>query len=574
MKLSKHIGSRIKETPKDAQSASHIFLVRGGYIRSLSSGVYTLLPLAKRVVTKIEAIIRQEMNAIDAQEMHMPLVNPAELWKESGRYDSVDETLLRFKDRNGKDMVLAMTHEEATCHMARTEITSYKQMPCSVYHLQTKYRDEARPRAGLIRVREFTMKDAYSFHENEECLAEYYGEMHTAYENIFRRIGMKDVLSIESDNGMIGGSCSHEFMAISDIGEDTIFANPDRSYKANREIAVSSLKFTKEAPLTIEKVHTPEQKTIEEVSTFMECTAAQTAKAVFYGSDDSEQVILVLVRGDIDVNETKLRNHLKFNSLYPALDEDITAAGSVVGFASPIGLDEKKVRLIVDPSVAESSNLVCGANEVDYHFKNSNYGVDYTGGEVIDVATVREGDPCPHTGQPLETLQGIEVGNIFQLGTKYSESMKCNFLDSNGKSKPIVMGCYGIGVGRALASVVEQSNDKYGPIWPLAIAPYHLHLVGLNRNKEGISEKADELYETFKKAGLEVIYDDRKVKAGFAFNDADLIGVPYRAIISPKSIKEGQLEFKTRDGEINEMLDLETAADHIIKLIKAKLAEL
>ncbi|NQZ57327.1 MAG: proline--tRNA ligase, partial [Lentisphaeraceae bacterium] len=459
--------------------------------------------------------------------------------------------------------------------MARTEITSYKQMPSAVYQIQTKYRDEARPRAGLIRVREFTMKDAYSFHADQECLEAYYETAHQAYENIFRRVGMNDVRSIESDNGMIGGTCSHEFMAISDIGEDTIFASPDRRYKANREIAVSPLKFKKEEAKELEKVHTPAAKTIEEVSTFLKCAPEDTAKAVFYGSEDTDKLILVVIRGDIDVNETKLRNHLKYNSLYPALDEQIVAAGSVVGYASPIGLNLDKVQLIVDPSVAESSNLVSGSSEADYHYVNSNYGKDYDGGEVIDVATVRAGDPCPVTGEPLEELSGIEVGNIFQLGTKYSENMKANFLDQNGKSKPIVMGCYGIGVGRAMASVVEQSNDEYGPIWPLSIAPYHVHLIGLDRHKEGIADKADEFYAAFKKAGIEVIYDDRKkVRAGFAFNDADLIGVPYRLVLSPKLMKEAQVEFKTRDGEINEKLDIDSALAHVIELIKGKLAEL
>ena len=575
MKLSKLIGNRIKETPKDAQSASHIFLIRGGYIRPVSTGIYTLLPLAKRIIAKIENIIREEMNKIEGQEIQMPVVNPAEIWQESGRYDAVDQTLLKFKDRNQKDMVLAMTHEEAVCHLARTEITSYKQLPAMVYQIQTKYRDEARARAGLIRVREFTMKDAYSFHESEECLKAYYEKCHQAYENIFRRIGMTEVLSIESDSGMIGGAVSHEFMAVSDIGEDTIIASPCRKYLANREIATSSFVLKQEEPLAIEKVHTPNAESIEDVAKFMGSLTSDSCKAVFYESDDLEGLIFVVIRGDLEVNEIKVKNYLKVNSLYPAFEETISNTGAVAGYASPMGINLEKVKLLVDPTVKKSSNLIAGANESGYHYKNFNFDRDCGEiGEVVDVATVRAGDPCPVTGAPLEELRGIEVGNIFQLGTKYSDAMNVSYLDQNGKSHSAIMGCYGIGVGRALASICEQSHDKWGPVWPLSVAPYHIHVVGLNRNKEGVAEKADDLFEKLTSAGLEVIYDDRNVKAGFAFNDADLIGVPYRAIVSPKSLEEGKIEFKSRDGSIKEMLDVDTAANYLIDFLIGKLAEI
>ena len=575
MKLSKLIGNRIKETPKDAQSASHIFLIRGGYIRPLSAGIYTLLPLAKRIVSKIENIIRDEMNKIEGQEIQMPVVNPAEIWQESGRYQGVDQTLLKFKDRNQKDMVLAMTHEEAVCHMARTEITSYKQLPSMVYQIQTKYRDEARARAGLIRVREFTMKDAYSFHESEECLKEYYEKCHQAYVNIFNRIGMKEVLSIESDSGMIGGAVSHEFMAVSEIGEDTIIASPCRKYLANREIATSPYVLKQEEPKEIEKVHTPDAESIEDVARFMGTQASDSCKAVFYESKETDDLIFVVIRGDLEVNEIKVKNYLKLNTLYPAMHEKISAAGAVAGYASPMGLNLKGVKLLVDPTVKNSTNLIAGANEFGHHIKNFNFDRDCGAvGEVVDVATVRAGDPCPVTGEALEELRGIEVGNIFQLGTKYSDAMNVVYLDQNGKTHSAVMGCYGIGVGRALASVCEQSHDKWGPVWPLSIAPYHIHIAGLNRNKEGVAEKADELYEKLTAAGLEVIYDDRNVKAGFAFNDADLIGVPYRAIVSPKSLEEGKVEFKSRDGEIKELIDVDAAADYLINFIKGKLAEI
>ncbi|MCM8534066.1 MAG: proline--tRNA ligase [Lentisphaeraceae bacterium] len=575
MKLSKLIGQRIKETPKDAQSASHIFLIRGGYIRPLSTGIYTLLPLAKRIVTKIENIIREEMNMIEGQEISMPLVNPADIWEESGRYQSVDQTLLKFKDRNNKDMVLAMTHEEAVCHMARTEITSYKQMPSMVFQIQTKYRDEARARAGLIRVREFTMKDGYSFHTSDECLAAYYEKAHQAYENIFKRIGMKDVLSIEADAGMIGGSVSHEFMAISDIGEDTIIASPCRKYLANREIATSPYKLKNEAPLAIEKVETPNTESIEDVAKLLGVETSETCKAVLYQSNDIDELIFVIVRGDIEVNEVKVKNHLKINTLFPAEDDKIKACGAVPGYASPIGVNLENVKLLVDKTVKGSSNLVAGANEAGYHLKNFNFDRDCGEiGEVLDIATVRAGDPCPVTGTALEEIRGIEVGNIFQLGTKYSEAMNVKYLDKNGKSKTAIMGCYGIGVGRALASVCEQSNDKWGPVWPLAIAPYHLHIIGLNMKKsEAVREKAEELYSELTKAGIEVIYDDRDAKAGFAFNDADLIGVPYRVVVSPKTLDQNSIEFKTRDGSTKEMINADSAVEYLKKLITEKLSE-
>ena len=575
MKLSKLIGNRIKETPKDAFSASHIFLIRGGYMRPLSTGIYTLLPLAKRIISKIENIIREEMNALEGQEITMPVVNPAEIWQESGRYDKVDQTLLRFKDRNNKDMVLAMTHEEAVCHMARTEITSYKQMPSMVYQIQTKYRDEARARAGLIRVREFTMKDAYSFHESSECLEGFYQRAHQAYENIFRRIGMTDVLSIEADSGMIGGSVSHEFMAVSEIGEDTIVVSPCRKYLANREIATSGFSLTQEEPRDLEKVHTPDAKSIADVAHFMGTAERDSCKAVFYESSSTDDLIFVLIRGDLEVNEIKLSNYLQAKDLTAATEEKINATGAVAGYASPMGVNLDGVKLIVDPTIVNSSNLIAGANEFGYHYKNFNFGRDCGEvGEVVDVATVRAGDPCPLTGAPLEELRGIEVGNIFQLGTAYSGPMNVKYLDKNGKSQIVKMGCYGIGVGRALASVCEQNNDKYGPIWPLAIAPYHVHIAVLSRNKEGVGDAGDSFYESLMSSGLDVIYDDRNVKAGFAFNDADLIGVPYRVIISPKNLEQGKVEFKSRDGSIQEMIDLDGAADYVIQYIKEKLASL
>ncbi|QSH40507.1 proline--tRNA ligase [Lentisphaerota bacterium ZTH] len=576
MRMSKLVGRRIKEDPKDAKTPSHKFLIRGGYARMVSAGIYSLLPVGKRITDKIETIIREEMNHIEGQEILMPVVLPAELWQESGRYESVGQELLRFSDRNGKDMVLAMTHEEGVSHLIRTELSSYKQLPCMVYQIQTKYRDEARPRAGLIRVREFIMKDGYSFHATKECLEKYYQKVHQAYENIFRRIGMNDVLSIESNSGMMGGKVSHEFMAISEHGEDTIFVSPCGSYRANREIATAAWEFKKEVPLELEKVHTPGTETIEEVAAFLGMKPANTGKAVFYQDAVNGDLIFAVIRGDFEVNESKLQNLLKVPELKFAENDAIRAVGCEPGYASPLSIDPDKVTIVVDRSAVESSNLVVGANEAHYHFKNFNFERDMPRHDAVitaDIATVRAGDPCPVTGAPLEEKRGIEVGNIFQLGTKYSESMGCSFLDQNGKSHPIVMGCYGIGVGRAMASAIEQSHDKFGPIWPITVAPYQVQLCALNPNKENVGAEAERIYEQLLAAGIEVLFDDRGEKAGFMFNDADLLGIPLRLVLSPKTLVDGKIEFKRRGCRDGELLDITTVAGTIQRVIAEEYAK-
>lgn len=572
MRMSKLVGRRIKEDPKDAKTASHKFLIRGGYIRPVSTGIYSLLPIAKRITSKIERIIREEMNAIEGQEVLMPVVLPAELWEESGRYQSVGQELLRFKDRNGKAMLLGMTHEEAVVHLARTEITSYKQLPAMLYQIQTKYRDEARARGGLIRVREFTMKDGYSFHTSEECLESYYQRAHHAYTRIFKRVGMKNVLSIESNSGMMGGKVSHEFMALSEFGEDTIFVSPDGSYRANREIATANWKFTKAEALALEKTHTPDRESIEDVAAFLGLKSENTGKAVFY-QDPSNRLIFAMIRGDFEVNETKLQNLLKVNELKFAGDELIRNAGCEPGYASPLAIDGKKITIVVDRSVAESSNLVVGANEPHYHYKNFNFDRDLSNSpEIIiaDIATVREGDPCPLTGEPLRMERGIEVGNIFKLGTKYSSAMNCCYLDKNGKTQPMIMGCYGIGVGRTMASVIEQSYDLWGPIWPITIAPYQVQICSLNPGVDNVELEADKLYQELKSAGIEVLYDDRGEKAGFMFSDADLIGIPFRLIISPKTLADGKVELKRRGEKNVELLELSQVCASIKTLLIAE----
>ncbi len=575
MRLSKLVGRRIKEDPKDAKTVSHKFLVRGGYVRAVSAGIYSLLPAGKRVIEKIEAIIRDEMNKIDGQEVLMPVVLPAELWEESGRYGSVGAELLRFRDRNNKPMILGMTHEEAVVHLARTELTSYKQLPAMLYQIQTKYRDEARPRAGLIRVREFTMKDAYSFHTDQADLEKYYKRCHEAYERIFRRLGMKNVLSIEANSGMMGGAVSHEFMALCDCGEDTIFYSPDRRYRANREVAKAAWKFEKPSEtLALEKVHTPNCKTIEEVADFLKVKAENTGKVVFYQNAITGELICALIRGDFEVNESKLANAAQAPELKFADDESIRNAGCVPGFASIIGIDPKKMKMIVDRSAAESGNLVVGANEADYHYINFNYerDCDTSASIVTDIATVREGDPCPLTGEPLKMERGIEVGNIFQLGTKYSKPMGCNYLDVNGKSNPMIMGCYGIGVGRAMASVIEQSCDEYGPIWPISIAPWQVEIVAIGYDKADVKAAADKLYDDLRASGVEVLFDDRGEKPGFMFSDADLLGIPFRVVVSPKTLAENCAEFRRRDCRDAERITLDSVNSVVTGAVSKEMA--
>lgn len=571
MRRSQLLGRSIRETPRDAVTISHIYLLRGGYARPVSAGIYSLLPLGRRITKKIEQIIREEMDRVDGQEVLMPVALPAELWEESGRYDSVGPELLRFQDRNEKKMVLGMTHEEAVVHMVRSEISSYKQLPFMVYQIQTKYRDEARPRAGLLRVREFRMKDGYSFHVSPADLDAYYERVHGAYSRIFRRLGMKEVVSIESDSGMMGGSVAHEFMAVAEAGEDSIFVTEYGTYRANREVATSAVAFANEDPLPLEKVPTPDAKTIEALATQLGIESSRTGKAVFYVDQDG-RLTFVVIRGDFEVNETKLANYLQASELQYADDTQIESFGAVPGYASPMNIDFDKVRVVFDPSARNSPNLVVGANEAGYHYRNFNFERDMgplaDKVDVVDIANAREGDPDPVEGLPLIMKRGIEVGNIFQLGTKYSEMMNCRYLDPQGKSQVMIMGCYGIGVERSMAAVIEQSHDTFGPIWPFSIAPFEVQICALNINKQGVGEAAENLYQTLLAAGIDVLYDDRNEKAGVAFNDADLIGVPFRLIVSPKTLENRSVEFKTRDGKKQEMWSMDTVPEKIQTLVE------
>ncbi|HOZ48509.1 MAG TPA: proline--tRNA ligase [Candidatus Hydrogenedentes bacterium] len=546
MRLSELLGSRYKERPAEAVLDSHAFMLRGGYMRQVANGIYSLLPPALRVARKIERIIREEMDRIGGQEVLMPVVLPRELWEESGRYEGVGSELLRFRDRTGHDMLLGMTHEEAVVHLCRNEISSYAQLPFMVYQIQTKFRDEPRSRGGLIRVREFTMKDAYSFHTSWEDLREYYEVCYRAYQRIFARAGVPEVAVVVSDSGMMGGKVAHEFMLLTEVGEDSIVTCDTCKYIANLEVAEGRIEAFVEAPKPLEKVHTPGYKTIEEVAGFLGVETRQTAKVVFYESDSEGKLVVLLIRGDIEVNEIKLAKIIQAVPV-PATEAKIVAAGSVAGYASPMSLDREKVRIVVDHTIAQSNNLVAGANEKDYHVKHFNLARDLPGIETVDVANVRENDGCRQCTGRLHLTRGIEVGNIFQLGTKYTESMAMTYLDENGKACHPIMGCYGIGVGRLVSSVIEARHDKFGPRWPMSVAPWQVHINALNATAGDVKEVAETLYADLKAAGIEVVYDDRNERPGVQFADADLLGVPIRLVVSERNLKNGALEYKRRD---------------------------
>jgi|MTBAKSStandDraft_2_1061841.scaffolds.fasta_scaffold02037_3 prolyl-tRNA synthetase len=569
MRMSHFLGKQLKEDPKDAQMVSHKFLIRGGYIRQLSTGIYSFLPLGFRVKMKIEEIIREEMNAVGGQEVVMPVVHPADIWKETGRFDAIDESLLRFKDRSDKDHVLAMTHEEAAVHLVRNDVNSYKQLPFMIYQIQTKFRDEARSRGGLIRVREFTMKDAYSFHPDSVCLEKFYAVMHEAYMRIFKRSGLKNFISVQSDSGIMGGGVSHEFMSINPAGEDTLFLC-ECGYNANREIAEGRLPGeSAKTALPLEEIATPGKKTIEDVCDFLKITPEKTAKCVFYTSEKG--MVLVVIRGDREVNETRLKAHLQIEKLSYADDAAIRDCGAVPGYASPMGLDSDKLSIVLDISAAEGS-YVCGANKENAHMKHFTPSRDMKDipHTKASVYTTIEGDLCPECGKPLSMARGIEIGNIFQLGTKYSAPMKALFLDEKGESREMIMASYGIGVGRLMATVIEDNHDDYGPIWPAAVAPFTVHLNALNLKEEEVRKTAESLYDAFIREGIDVLYDDRDERPGSQFSDADLIGAPLRVIVSKRNLEKGEVEIKQR----GEKTSMTVPAEETVSKVKGLLAKL
>ncbi len=574
MKMSMLFSQTLREAPTDAEMPSHKLLIRAGFIRQLAAGIYTAMPLAKRSITKIENIMRDEINAIGGQEMTMPVVHPAEVWQETERWYQIGSEMGRFKDKHDRDMVLAMTHEEVVADLTRKEIHSYRQLPVLIYHLQTKWRDDPRPRAGLIRVREFTMKDSYSLDADWEGLDKQYRAHYQAYFDIFRRCGI-EVIAVKSDVGMMGGKMAHEYMYLTPYGEDTLLLCDSCGYSANRQVATfRKTALPEEAPLPLEKVATPDCKTITELAEFLNIPEAKTAKAVFMVADIPEgeisiqKFVFAIVRGDMDINETKLMNALKASELRPATEEEIVAIGAVPGYASPIGLPESNdylpVVTVVDDLLPQSPNLVAGANDAGHHMLNTNLGRDYRADLVTDLAAAREGDGCPECGGAFHEVRGVEVGNIFKLGTRYSDSMGCTFQDKDGKEKPVIMGSYGIGSGRLLASVAEEHNDEYGLIWPISVAPYQVHLVLLASKKDdGVIDAAQELYHELTAAGIEVLFDDRDESPGVKFNDADLIGIPLRITVGTRGLKDGQIELKHRNAKEKHMIPLEGAVAEI-----------
>jgi prolyl-tRNA synthetase len=555
--MTKMFGTTLREDPSDAEISSHRLLLRAGYIRQLGAGIFSYLPLARRAMTRIENIMRAEMDAIGGQEMTMPVVHPADVWQETGRWSQIGDEMARFKDRTGHEMVLAMTHEEVVTDLARHEIQSYRQLPQLVYHIQTKFRDDPRPRAGLIRVREFTMLDSYSLDRDWEGLDQQYQAHYRAYFRIFNRCGLP-VRAVGSDTGMMGGKEAHEYMYLTSVGEDTLLFCDSCDYAANRQVAA----LAKPAPeaedlLPLEKVATPDVSTIEDLTTFLEIPASRTAKAVFMMADAAERekplLVFAVLRGDMTLNETKLVNAVaaagkgSIREIRPAVDEEIRAVGAEPGFASPIGIDREDVLVVVDDLLPHAPNLVAGANQPDFHLRNTNVGRDYEPDLVADIVAAEDGAACPECGGALRASRGVEVGNIFKLGIRYSDALGATFLNEEGKAHPVIMGSYGIGVGRLLACVAEAYHDDYGLIWPVTVAPYPVHLLVLNSKSGEPEAAAEKLYADLVSSGLEPLFDDRDERAGVKFNDADLIGLPLRVTVSERSLKQGGLEFKRRD---------------------------
>lgn len=579
MRMHQLFGRTLRQAPSGADAPSHRLLERAGFIRQIAAGIFAYLPLARRSLHKIEAIVRQEIEAIGGQEITMPMVHPASIWQQTGRWYEVGPEMGRFQDRGGRDMVLGMTHEEIVAFLARQEIRSYQDLPRLVYQIQTKWRDEERPRAGLIRVREFDMKDSYSLDANEAGLDRQYRAHYQAYFNIFRRCGL-DVLAVASDTGMMGGALAHEFMALTAIGEDTIIRCNACGYAANRQIA----EFEKppaldEEPQPLENIATPGVTTIDDLTDFLGIPASKTAKAIFLvatlmdGTEEREQFVFAVVRGDMGLNETKLANAVRAKALRPATEAEIWAIGAEPGYGSPLGVEGAVI--VVDDLIARSPNLVAGANEPDAHLRNVNYGRDYEADIVADIAVAEAGYACSKCGAPLEADRAVEVGNIFKLGTKYSEALGVTFDDEEGRERPVIMGSYGIGIGRVLACVAEIHHDDDGLIWPISVAPYPVHLTVLFRSFDDETwQTAERLYDELRAAGIAVLYDDREASAGVKFTDADLIGAPLRITVGARSLKQGGVELKRRDSAARRLVSLAEAVTEVQAEIVAMKAEL
>ena len=562
MRISKLFGKTLREVPAEADTVSHQLLVRAGMINQLVAGVYSYLPLGWRALKKIENIIRDEMDKAGGQELSLPVLQPLEIWQQSGR-DRVD-VLFTLYDRRNRKLVLGPTHEEVITQLAARYIQSYRDLPLMLYQIQTKFRDEPRPRGGLIRVREFLMKDAYSFDIDETGLDASYESMIRAYNNIYKRCGLP-VMLIEADSGAIGGKDSREFMVIAESGEDEIIYCPECHYAANAEKAVSvKEKIDGGKPLPVEEVATPGMGTIEEVAGFLKVPHSHTLKAVFYIADG--EMVFVVIRGDLAVNEIKLNNILKATELRMATEPEVIAAGLVAGAASPVG--KKGIKFIADDSVTSGTNFVAGGNKPDTHLKNVNYPRDFKSDTVADIASARAGDKCLKCGGKLASTHGIEVGHIFKLETTYSKKFNASFIDEKGESNPIVMGCYGLGLSRLLAAAVEQNHDDKGIIWPVSLAPYHVYLCPLYREGTKVAEVAEKLYADLEAEGLEVLFDDREESPGVKFNDADLLGLPFRVTVSPRTLQKDSVELKRRSEKESLLVPLEKIAAKLRELIQ------
>ena len=564
MRMSQMLFSTQREVPSEAEAESHVLLLKAGMIRRLAAGVYALMPLGLKVFKKIENIIREEMDAAGAQELIMSAFLPAEYYQQSGRWDVFGTEMIKFKDRNQRDFCLGPTHEEIFAHVLKPELQSYKSMPKTIYQIQNKYRDERRPRFGMIRCREFVMKDAYSFDVDEAGLDVSYQKMYDAYCKVFDRCGLKYVV-VHADSGAMGGTGSQEFMIISDIGDDTIASCPSCGYAANAELAAcpDAAESTEEMA-AVEKVHTPNVGTIDELVGFFKTTPDKFVKTLLYNADG--KIIAAMVRGDRELNETKLKNYLKCANLDLASYDDVRkATGAEVGFAGPIGIDAD--RLIVDKEIPKLRNFLVGANQTDYHYMGVNYERDFVSADVCDIRLIESGDPCPVCGAKAELAKTIEVGHIFKLGTKYSVAMDCMFLDQEAKQKPCIMGSYGIGLNRTMQAIIEQSHDDDGIIWPDSVAPYNAIVVPVSAANEAQMALAEQIYEQLKAAGIETILDDRDERAGVKFKDADLLGIPHRVNVGRRAA-EGVVEYKQRREKAAEELSVDEAVKRIVKAVK------
>jgi prolyl-tRNA synthetase len=565
MRWTRFFSPTLKETPAEAETTSHRLMLRAGMMRKVSAGVYSLLPLGLRVTQKVERIVREEMNRTGALEILMPVLSPAELWNESGRWAVYGKELMRLQDRHGRFFALGPTHEEVVTDIARGEVRSYRQLPFTLYQIQTKFRDEVRPRFGVVRAREFIMKDAYSFHQTEESLQETYARMYEAYTRIFKRCGLR-FGSVEADSGAIGGDVTHEFMVFADTGESQVFAckcgyaaTEDR---AEGEIAVYP---SDGKALPVEKVSTPGMKTVEEVTAFLKKKPWQLLKTIIYNTGGG--FVAVLMRGDREINEAKLKKALGSVSLELASQEEIMkVTGAPLGFSGPVGL--KGVRIIADNSVSAMSNMVAGANEADAHLVNVNVGRDFDADEFQDLVQVMEGDKCRKCGQMLSAWRGIEVGQVFKLGTKYSTAMKARFLDDKGDEHPFIMGCYGIGITRTVAAAIEQNSDDDGIFWPVSIAPFEVHVLPTNMSDAALVETAESIYRGLLDRGIEVILDDREERPGGKFKDADLIGVPIRITVGERGMKEGVVEIRLRETGETTKIEIEAAVDRAAEMVR------